>query len=272
MRFSSTIAITTIAGISLWWIYNHTSLGDVIQAYVENGEFLTLEARYSAEHLMQTQRAALLAGEKYVFQEPSLKFYPYLFMEVKYPQFNGKTKEGVILWSMVDGEMVLDTATWQQTHGFEDAINARANQSDFQILNTLAENQGNLGVTKLQLLLNVDDSTMKKMLESVLSKHLVVMRGNEVSLHFQNPQFHVTPNTKINQSLATKPYNYEQRVSKRYTQKQIESIAKAAFGKDFAVRNSKVVFLPIYRIDVLNPDGSWTTNFLNATTGQRARQ
>src|ERR1700733_10762402 len=269
MRFSSTLVIAATAGICSWWLLNYTSVGDAIQAYVENGEFLTLEARYSSEHLIQTKRATLLPGEQYIFQEPSLKFYPFLLMEVKYPQPSGKTKEGAILWSMVDGEMVIRTTTWQQTHGFEDAINARANQFDFLILNTLAAHHGALIVQKLQILLNVDDSAMKKMLESVLSKHLVVMRGNEVALHFQNPQFHVIPNTKINQSLATKPYNHEQRISKRYTQNQIESIAKAAFGKDFAVRNSKVVFLPIYRIEVLNPDGSLTTSFWNALTGQR---
>jgi ABC-type dipeptide/oligopeptide/nickel transport system ATPase component len=269
MRFLSALIIIATAGFATWVLWNHTTFGEAIQAYVENGEFLTLEARYSAEHLMQTERAALLPGEKYIFQEPSLKFYPYLFMEVKYLQTNGKTKEGVILWSMVDGEMVLDTATWQKTHGFEDAINAKASQSDFLILNTLAAHNGALVIQKLQLLLNVDDNTMKKMLESALSKHLIVIRGSEVALHFQNPQFHVIPNTKIYQSLATKPYIHEKRVSKRYTQNQIETIAKAAFGKDFTVRNSKIVFLPIYRIEVLNPDGSLATTLWNALTGQR---
>jgi hypothetical protein len=271
MRISSAFTVLAAAGIGSWWLWSYTPLGETVQSYVENGEFLTLEARYSAEQIMEAHRNELLPGDKYSFKEPTQKFYPYLFMEVKYPQINGKTKEGVILWSMVDGEMVLDAATWQTTHGFDDAINAGANQNDFLLLNTLAAHRGALIVSRLQSILGVDDHTMKQMLDSAIAKHLVIMRGNEAALHFQNPQFNVPPNTRMTQSLVTKPYDLAQRISKRYTQRQIERVEQAAFVAEFAVRSSRVVYLPVYSIEVLNPDGSVMTSYWNALTSQRLR-
>lgn len=272
MRVTSKCALWILAGMGCWWFFNHTTAGDAIRSYVENGEFLTFEARYTPKQLIETHRDQLLHDQNYTIKDPSYKFYPYLWMEVKYLQANGRTKEGVILWSMVDGEMVIDTNTWQMTHGFEDAINARATEADFYIINTLAAHRGALNVQTLQKELGVDDLTMKKMMESVISKQLVIMRGssNEAALHFQNPQIYVTPQTKINQTLVTKPYNMEQRISKKYTRHQIEAVAKASFGQDFAVRGAKEVFLPVISIDELKPDGSTMTSLWNAVTGQRA--
>lgn len=218
---------------------------------------------------MDSHKKELVPDGNYSFQEPTLKFYPYLLMEVKYTLANSKTREGVILWSMVDGEMVLDTDTWEKTHGFEDAMNAKANRQDFILLNTLAKYRGILPVARLQKELNLEDKQFEQMLESARQKYLIVVKGNEVALHFQNPNFNVIPQTRINQWLVTKPYNHAMRVPKRYSQAQIERTAKAAFGHDFTVRNAKEVFLPIYNIEVLNPDGSILTSYWNALNGQR---
>ncbi len=270
MRFSRTLVILAFLVFGSWalWTRNST-FREMIQSYVENGEFLTLEARFSSDQIMEDHRAELLPDNQYSYQDPTLKFYPYLLMEVKYTQPNGKTREGVILWSMVDGEMVVDTDTWEKTHGFEDAINAGASRSDFLLINTLAKYRGALPLSRLQKELNVDDHEMENMLESARKKYLIIAKGAEIGLHFQNPNFNVPPQTRINQWLVTKPYNHAQRVNKRYSQWQIEKIAKAAFGHDFTVRNSKEVFLPVYNIEVLNPDGSVLTSYWNALNGQR---
>jgi hypothetical protein len=242
---------------------------EIIQTYVENGEFLTLEARYSADQIMQSHQQELIPDQQYTYQDPTLKFYPYLLMEVKYTQSNGRTKEGVILWSMVDGEMVMDTDSWEKTHGFEDAINAGATRSDFVLINLLAKYRGALSQPRLQKELNLDDAAFQQLVDSARKKYLIILRGNEVALHFQNPNFLVAPQTRINQWLVTKPYNHALRVSKRYSQRQIEKVAKAAFGYDFTVRSSKEVFLPVYSIEVLNPDGSVLTSYWNALNGSR---
>lgn len=271
MRFFRSFFILIVAGIACVLLWNHnTNIREVIQSYVENREFLTLEATYSPEQIMEANKNELIQDEGYTFLDPTLKFYPYLLMEVKYTLPNGRTREGVILWSMIDGEMVLDTNTWEKTHGFEDAINAHASRSDFIIMNALgASHRGAMTLSRLQQALEVDQDSLTAMVEGAKKKYLIIQRGDELALHFQDPRFNVPPQTRINQWLVTKPYNHALRVGNRYSRSQIEKIAKAAFGPDFTVRNSKEVFLPVYSIEVLNPDGSVLTSFWNALNGKR---
>src|SRR5207253_428423 len=120
-----------------------------IAQYVETSDFMTLEARYTADQIMSTHKKELLTDSQKSFKESELKFYPFLLMEVKYTE-SSKPKEGVLLWGMVDGEMVINTDTWEKTHGFEDAINAKANRNEFKVINALAKNKGHL--TRDQLL------------------------------------------------------------------------------------------------------------------------
>ncbi|MGA8163528.1 MAG: hypothetical protein WB791_00695 [Waddliaceae bacterium] len=270
MRITSTFFLLLLAGIASWVLWNQNpQFREIIQSYVENGEFLTLEARYSSEQIMKTHQEELIPNSQYSFQDPTLKFYPYLLMEVKYTEHNRKTREGVILWSMVDGEMVIDTESWQKTHGFEDTINARATRSDFLLINTLSKHRGSLSLSRLQHELGWEPEDFKRAVESARQKYLIIVNGNEATLHFQHPNFNVPPHTRIHQSLVTKPYHHAMRVDKRYSRRQIERISKAAFGYDFTVRNSKEVFLPVYSLEVLNPDGSTLTTYWNALNGQR---
>ncbi len=69
--------------------------------------------------------------------------------------------------------------------------------------------------------------------------------------------------------MVSKPYNYAQRIAKKYSSSQIERIAKVAFGADFTIRGIKEVYLPVYQLEVQNPDGSIMTSFWNALTGDR---
>ena len=270
MRLTFCIACAIAITGSLWYLWEtNPNLRDMMSQYVENGEVLTLEARYTPEQIMEAHRAELLSDNNYEFQLPELKFHPYLLMEVKYTQSDKKTKEGVILWSMVDGEMVLDTQTWDKTHGFEDAILANATREDFKILNALAKFKGKMSMEQLQKELHVEPETLTPWVDNTRQKHLVVQKGAELQLHFQNPVILVAPQTKINQWLVTKPYIHTQRIAKKYSPNQIQTTARAAFGQDFMIRSVTEVFLPVYSIEVLNPDGSVLTSFWNALNGQR---
>lgn len=265
----SILCVAAITGGS-WYLWEtNPNLRDLAAQYIENGEVLTLEARYTPEQIMNAHRTELISDDAYTFQEPELKFHPYLLMEVKYMQPDKKTKEGVILWSMVDGEMVLDTQTWDKTHGFEDAILANASKDDFKVLNALAKFKGRMTMEQLQKELHVEPETLMPWVDSTRQKHLVIQKGAELQLHFQNPKILVTPQTKINQWLVTKPYIHAQRIAKKYTPNQIQANARAAFGQDFMIRSVTEVFLPVYSIEVLNPDGSVLTSFWNALNGQR---
>jgi hypothetical protein len=268
-RIFSIACVIAIAG-GLWYLWEtNPGLHDLFSQYVENGEILTLEARYTPEQIMNSHRNELITDNSYEYQSPELKFHPYVLMEVKYTQPDRKTKEGVILWSLVDGEMVLDTQTWEKTHGFEDAILANASREDFKILNALAKFKGKMTVDQMQKELHLEPETLTPWIDNARQKHLVVQKGGELQLHFQNPKILVSPQTKINQWLVTKPYSHAQRITKKYSSSQIQNTAKAAFGQDFMIRSVTEVFLPVYSIEVLNPDGSILTSFWNALNGQR---
>jgi hypothetical protein len=256
--------------IGAWWFWNyHEDMRNLVTQYVENGEIVTLEARFTPQQIMDLHRAELLGDDQRAFKDPSLKFHPYLFMEVKFTQPDKKSREGVVLWSLVEGEMVMNTQTWEKTHGFEDSINAGATREDFKVMNALAQNRGSMSREKLRQVLNLEEEIIEPWIDSARQKHLIIQRGNDLQLHFQNPKILVSPQTKIFHRLVTKPYDHTQRVSRKYSQRQVEKIAQAAFGQDFAIRTVKEVYLPVYRIEVANPDGSVMTSYWNALTGQQ---
>jgi hypothetical protein len=270
MQWFKYLFVTALLLSAAWVIWdNNPQIHHVVQQYVENDDFLTLEAKFTAEQIMAAHRKELLTSPKHVFQDPVLKFYPYLLLDIKYTKPDKSTREGVVLWSQFDGEMVLNTENWEKTHGFEDAIKASASRSEFMILNALAKHQGSLSREKLQQELHLEGDTLEPWIDSARQKHLIIQKGNELQLHFQNPKILVAPETKITQTLVSKPFSTMHRMRAKYGQHQIEKIAKAAFGHDFTIREIKEVFLPVYRIEVLNPDGSIFTSYWNALNGQK---
>lgn len=261
------ICLVLIAGGG-WLYWNNTGdIKNIVSRYVENGEFQTLEARFLPQQIMDSHFRELLGDDNHHYLEPSIKYHPYVMMEVKFSS-DRKTREEVILWSLVNGEMVLNTETWEQTHGYEDAINAKATRDEFKILNALSKNNGFRSKAELQTDLQLDADVINPWIESALEKQLITRKGNTLQLHLENPKIFVVPQTKFNRMLVSKPYSYSQRVSEKYSAAQIEKVAKAAFGNDFSIRHMTEVYLPVYGINVENPDGSITTTHWNALTGQ----
>lgn len=265
------LAVVVIAGIgigaySLWEA--NPNVRSAITQYIDNGEIQTFEVRYTPEKVLELHGAELLSNGERTFQKADLKFQPHALFDVKYSSQDKKTREGVLLWSLVDGEMVINCDKWEKSHGFEDAINAQANRNDFKMLQALEKANGKLPVAQLQKELQVEEDLFHSWLENAKEKHLIVQQGNEVQLHFQNPRLLVMPQTKLSQCLVSKPYNHAQKISRRYSISQLEKLAQAAFGQDFKIRSQEVVYLPIYNIDILNPDGSTRTVEVNAVTGE----
>lgn len=264
------LALSLIA--AAWMAYDpNNQFKEIVSQYIENGEILTLEARFTPDQLMEYNRKDLIADNQRSYREPTLKYSPYLLMDVKYVQSDKKSREGIILWGLVDGEMVMNTETFDKTHGFEDAINANATSTDFKIINALAKFKGSLSYDELQKELKLDSDIIEPWIDSARKKHLIVQKGNQLQLHFENPKILVNPQTEFNQWVVSKPYNYDQRIAKKYSASQIERVSKAAFGSDFTIRNIKEVYLPVYNIEVQNPDGSIMASYWNALTGQRIK-
>lgn len=239
---------------------------------LSSGTFQTLEVRYSAEAIMESHRKDLLKDGEHVYLEPSLKFVPYLLMEVKYNRTKDKTGEGVILWGLVDGEMVINTNTWESTHGFTDCIASNATRQEFKIINALASKGGSWDREGLSRHLNIENNILDNWIESCRNKSLIVQNGNHYRLHLQNPKLQVIPETRLEHWLVTKGTKRALRMRKRYRASQIENIARAAFGNDFAIRKTTEIFLPIYSITVQNPDGSLATTYWNALNGKKISQ
>jgi hypothetical protein len=263
------LVILAIVGTAGWLIYqSDNEVSHAIKQYVDSGEILTLEARYTPDQIVQNNAKKLLDDKRTVL-DPTLKFYPYLLMDVKYTTADKKTREGVLIWGMVDGEIVLNTENWETTHGYTDCIEAQANRNDYKIVQTLESNNGSLSHAELLEKLHVEPGTLDQWLNSAASKHLIAQQGNHYYLHFQSPKICITPQTKISQPLVTKPYNHAGRVAKQFSRSQIEKSAIAAFGSDFTIRSSKEIFLPVYNIDIQNPDGSILSTYWNSLNGQR---
>lgn len=269
-RFILFSLVGMLVGVGGWWFWNSSSqLRDVVGQYVENGELLTLETRYTAQQLMETHRKELIGDSQRSFQDPCIKYHPYVLIEAKYTHTDKKTREDVLLWGLLDGEIVLNTETWEKTHGFEDAINANASATDFKIMYALAKNRGAISRDQLQKELLVEADVLDPWIESARAKHLIAIQGNEVQLHFQDPKILIEPQTKMKQWLVTKPYSHAEIVPKKYSKTQIEKIARAAFGNDYTIREIREVYLPVHCIAVANPDGSILTSYWNAVSGQR---
>ena len=273
MRYVTIISISVVVLIAAFWAWNFApSFRTKTEDFFSTGTFQTLEVRYSAERIMDAHRKDLLKDNEHVFLEPTLKFHPYLLMEVKYNRSYDRTGEGVILWSLVDGEMVINAGTWEKTHGFSDCIASNATRHEFKIINALAGHGGACDREGLSKFLSIENNVLDEWAETCRKKSLIVQNGNVYRLHLQNPKLQVIPETKLDLNLVTKNTKHAVREKKHFRGAQIEQIARAAFGPDFAIRKTTEIFLPVYSITVQNPDGSQMTSYWNALNGARIAQ
>jgi hypothetical protein len=270
MRFLFSLVTLGSACYGLWWIAEaKPELKTKVEEILNTGSFNTLEVRYTANQIMDFHRKRLLKDNRHKFLEPSMKFYPYLLMEVKYSISEKKTKEGMMLWDLNDGEMVINTKDWEKTHGLGDCIVAGADRHEFRVINALASKGGVADRETLFKLLHVENEVLDAWIEGCRRKQLIVQSGNRYRLHLEKPVFQKTPYTKIEERLVTKPHRNTNRVASRFSLSQIERLSIAAFGGDFAIRKTVDLYLPVHCIVVQNPDGSIHTSHWNALNGKR---
>lgn len=270
MRFLMALLTLGSACYGLWWVSEtRPDVKTKVEEILNTGSLNTLEVRYSAAQIMEANRKSLLKDNRHKYLEPSMKFYPYLLMEVKYTVSDKKTKEGVMLWDLSDGEMVVDTKSWVKTHGFGDCIIANTDRHEFRIINILASKGGAADRNALSKTLRVENEVLDAWIESCRRKKLIVQTGNRYRLHLEKPLLQTTPSTKIDERLVTKAHRNTERVVSRYSLSQIEKLSRAAFGNDFAIRKTIDLYLPVHCIVVQNPDGSIHTSHWNALNGKQ---
>ena len=269
MKFLSTLIIFGGLGYGAYWLNNnHPEVKNKAIEMVNTGTFHTLEARFTAQQIMAKESLTLLKGTEHRYTAPSLRFNPYLLMQVKFTNSKSQTEEGIILWDLIDGEMVLDTRSWNKTHGFADCINMGADRYEYKILSTIQANGGKADREVLIKALNLETQLFEAWIDRARKKKLIVQNGNNYRIHLHKPLVNVPPSTFISDPLVTKSSKHSERMPSRYSPSQIKKAAEAAFGTDFAIRSTQDVFLPIYSITVQNPDGSIHTTLWNALNGK----
>lgn len=269
MRWLFILGVLGSLGYGAWVVSDtRPEIKTKVEDVLNMGSFHTLEIKYTANQVMESHRKELLKGNRHKYLEPQLKFYPYLLLDVKYV-VNDETEESVMLWDMCDGEMVLNTKAWDKTHGFGDCIQANTDRHEFKVINALAKKGGACDRETLAKMLHVENDIMDIWIDSLRKKKLLVQSGNRYRLHLENPHLKSLPSTVLEERLVTQPCRHAQRVAKRFSLTEIERIARAAFGTDFAIRHTKDVYLPVHCIVVQNPDGSIHTSHWNALNGKR---
>ena len=268
MRLLTTFFSLATLGYGLYWVADKNP--ELKQKAEELLHFRTtsaLETRYRASQVMDSHQKSLLKEKGARFLDPELRFYPYLLMEVKFSNQN-RTKEGLVLWDLTDGEMVLDTKTWEKTHGFADCLNTSAQSHEFQILSYLSAQGGASDVESLEQHMHLERPLLEVMLQGCLRKNLIISNGaNHYRVHLDSPKWTSSPETKLYEPLTTRPHKGAIRACRHFSKAQVERMAKLAFGESFSIRTSTEIYLPIHRIVVENPDGSIHTSHFNALSG-----
>ncbi len=263
MRLISTFFFLAATGAGLWWIdEKQPDLKIKALQIVSKTSVNVIESRFSPSQLLDREKG--LNQSEFL-----IKYHPHLLMEVKFINQANISEEGVILWDLIDGEMVLDSKTWKKTHGFADCINSLATHEEYRIITSLAFNGGVADQTTLINRLQVNPSEISLSLERCRKKKLIVKQGNHYRLHLQNPLFHLKPVTETLSPLVTKNVKITEKMQRRYSLSQIKKAAEAAFGEEFAIRHAQEVFLPIYSVKRAEGGESPHTIHLNAISGQK---
>ncbi len=233
----------------------------------------TLEANFFPEEIIRTNKELLIACTHGTLSTPQLMFFPYLLLDVKFSQggiFKSDTNEGFVLWSLVDGEMVLDTSTWERSKGFEDCLIFSANKENFKILKTLSFLGGVASRENLYSILGESKKKVDAWISDCCYKNLVTTNGSKVRLHFKHPKLEIRPYTEFKHPIVS--YKIPKNIKikhQEYSPAQVKEIAYLAFGPDFVIRREKKIFIPVYELTIVNPDGSIWVSYWNAINNKR---
>ncbi|MCP5469658.1 MAG: hypothetical protein H7A36_04040 [Chlamydiales bacterium] len=269
IRFLFSLVVLGALAAGGWFVWERFPIiQDFIEEKVHSSTFHTLEVRFGADEIMKRHRSQLLKGKGYNYLEPKLIFYPYLLMDMKFSRDQIFTEEGMLLWGLYDGEMVLNTSTWERSHGFEDCLLSHAGRNDFKVLRAILEMGSSIDREQLYKKFKVEPEIVDKWVGSCRDKKLIVSAGNKFRIHLQNPQIESVPITILAEPLVTQPTKSAVKMKKRYSVSQIRNLTDIAFGNNFAIRKMQQVFLPVYEISIQNPDGSVRTTYWNALNGE----
>ncbi|WP_213358129.1 hypothetical protein [Chlamydiifrater phoenicopteri] len=203
-------------------------------------------------------------------------FFPYLLLKARYqrenPSRNGDYEilEGALLWSLVNGEVVMDTETWNCSQGFRECLISKADKHDMLIMQTLIALGGSANKEYLIERLSTRNFHVAKSIKNCHRKKLIFVQGDRVGIPFRKFQPLNNCMMTMNRSLVSliKPKGAIM-ISERHSEDDVRSLASKVFGKNFYVIDMQKVFVPAYKITTKGIDGSQRIEYINAINGKR---
>ncbi|RDB31734.1 hypothetical protein [Candidatus Similichlamydia laticola] len=262
----------------LFWILTLTLLGYIYTTQNEPFSFfksLLPSHRSPCEAFATTLSTQALSESLYQqYPEASLldirqEFVPYLKLRANHIQESLSVESGVILWSLRDGEMVLNTKTWGKTHGLGDCLRARVNAKELQLLRFVSQQERHtIALSRLQNIFRQQGEKQTELaLESCIDKGLLVRQGSHVMLYFHNPIWPSLPYTQENRLIAWTSLERRQTIQAMFHAENVLPFIEQLFvGKQLRVRSYQIVFLPIYRL-LFKWKGETQSLYLNGITG-----
>lgn len=256
-------------GIGGFWAYQHIEAFKTLALPSDHDETIeTFETVCLADEILAKQ-TRLLPSKHHSFGPVTLFFSPHLLIQGKYSIDNRSSQSASMLWDLTDGELVLDTNGFEHTQGFADCLTSQPNADDFRILHILSK-KGPLSKETVIHEFGGDDVAVCERIEGLRKRHMVIVSNDIVRLHVESPLLKVDPVTVI-----TKPFVHRHTVRSaliepKYSRQDLESLVKAAFGPNLAIRTCRMIYIPTYEIVVNNPDGSVRKTYWNAVCGREA--
>jgi hypothetical protein len=253
-----------------YWGYHHLDTLEQFISFSDKEETIeTFETSIQPDELLSHQAQNLLLSKQHVWGPVRLYFSPHLFLQVKYSASGRATVNTAMLWDLIDGELVLNTNNFDRTQGFADCLNSKASADDFRLLHLLFKRGGSLSKEQMVNDLGMADETVCERVDSLKKRHLVVVSNDVVRIHVESPLLKVEPISTITKPVVHRKTTRSMLFPSTFKKTEIESLIQNAFGSDLAIRSSRIIYIPIYEVQVLNPDESLRKTYWNAISGQQ---
>jgi hypothetical protein len=262
--------LTLFGGILffVWWGYLRTfDFGKLAGISDQKETVETFELAIKPDDLLKAH-ASLLSTKEHSFGQVTALYSPHLLLQVKYAKNGKETSSSSMLWDLVQGELVLGTDSFLKTRGFSDCLQSQASAEDFRILHMLVKAGGSLTKGSITQDSGMEEGVVSERIESLRKRHLVSLSGDIVHLHVESPLLKVDPATTMKRPFVHKETTRGSLLQSTYSEREVQNLVEAAFGKDLAILSSNVIYVPLYELPVQNPDGSIRRTYWNAISGK----
>ncbi|MCK5787866.1 MAG: hypothetical protein KAH32_02615 [Chlamydiia bacterium] len=175
-------------------------------------------------------------------------YYPHLLVYVRHFDANKTPHDLVQIWDMSDCEIVLNTETWQKTHGIED-LNASCRQENAYRIAEALSRAGKATTKELSDSTGIPTQKIYQAMSSDKNSRVFINNKNIMSMSIPHSSLPEVPHTI---SRSNKSFNTAQTTisssnlrAKEYTQKDIIRLfSYKIFGDRILYLKSKLVYIP----------------------------